>query len=140
MYPRPCLNAANSSSFVDGALVALGVSIPTGYQFLFAPLRVIYTAAGPAAMKFLQQHVIDAVVAVGDRGAILTATTSASPTADHAGGHWHSCALAPSGWRRHGDGFSGWTGSNGCVSIVWRQRQWQRQQTADQSKIRHTQF
>ena len=60
----------------------------------------------------------------------------ASPTAVHAGGRWHSCALAPIGWRRRGDGFSGWTGSSGCVSIVWRQ---QRQLTADQSKM-HMQF
>ena len=51
----------------------MGVSIPTGYQFLFAPLRVIYAVAGPAAMKFLQRHVIDSVVAVGDRGAARTA-------------------------------------------------------------------
>ena len=62
--------------------------------------------------------------------------TSALPTADHAGGRWHSCALAPIGWRRHGDGFSGWTGSSGCVSIVWRQQQ---RQTADQLKMQHTQ-
>ena len=71
--PVPLNTAAHSSSFVDGALVAMGVSIPTGYQFLFAPLRVIYAVAGPAAMKFLQRHVIDSVVAVGDRGAARTA-------------------------------------------------------------------
>jgi hypothetical protein len=61
--------SCHSSWIMDAAFAALGVSIPAGYQALFAPLRALYRAVGPAAAEWLQgtagAAVIEATLGLG---------------------------------------------------------------------------
>ena len=54
--------SVHSSSFADAAFAALGVSIPAGYQALFAPLRALYRVVGPAAAERLQSTAGAAII------------------------------------------------------------------------------
>jgi hypothetical protein len=44
--------SAHSSSALDGVFEALGISIPSGYQAVFAPLRLLYRALGADFMRW----------------------------------------------------------------------------------------
>lgn len=60
------VDASSHSSWVlDGAFHALGISIPTGYQTVFAPLRAVYRLLGPQGFSFVEP-IVDAVAAWGN--------------------------------------------------------------------------
>jgi hypothetical protein len=61
--------SCHSSWIMDAAFAALGVPLPAGYQALFAPLRALYRAVGPATAEWLQgtagAAVIEATLGLG---------------------------------------------------------------------------
>jgi hypothetical protein len=69
--------SCHSSSFADAAFERLGVSLPAGYQALFAPLRALYRAIGPAAAEWVQGTVGAAAIgAIHGPSALASAVTS----------------------------------------------------------------
>jgi hypothetical protein len=54
------LASCHSSFAVDGLFSLLGVPLPDGYQFVFAPIRALFRFLGPARMASVE-FVIDAV-------------------------------------------------------------------------------
>jgi hypothetical protein len=86
--------SVHSSSFADAAFAALGVSIPAGYQALFAPLRALYRAVGPAAAEWIQRTAGAAVI-----GAIHWPGGASAPAAGQrssleAGAAWAGASVA----------------------------------------------
>jgi len=60
------VDASSHSSWVlDGAFHVFGISLPTGYQAVFAPLRAAYHLLGPRGFAFVEP-VVDAVAAWGN--------------------------------------------------------------------------
>jgi len=65
--------SCHSSSALDGMFEAVGIAIPTGYQALFAPLRVLYRILGAKRMASFD-FVFEAGAAVMNGGDITFAT------------------------------------------------------------------
>jgi hypothetical protein len=86
--------SVHSSSALDGVFRALGVPLPAGYQFCFAPARWAYAALGARRMAAVQVHVIDAVAAVFNGQASALPPVAVLATA---GGAAAALAVARSG-------------------------------------------
>jgi hypothetical protein len=63
--------SCHSSSALDGVFRLMGVSVPDGYQAVFAPLRAMYRALGADRMAAIE-FIIDAAANAANKGTQLS--------------------------------------------------------------------
>jgi hypothetical protein len=84
--------SCHSSSALDGVFRLMGVSVPDGYQAVFAPLRAMYRALGADRMASIE-FIIDAVASAINTGTLLSALGPVASAADEQRGDPHSSWL-----------------------------------------------
>ena len=62
--------SSHSGSALDGVFKALHISIPVGYQALFAPVRTLYRTVGPESMRMLEPIVESVAVVMNGKASI----------------------------------------------------------------------
>ena len=78
--------SCHSSSALDGVFRLMGVSVPVGYQTVFAPVRALYRVLGAERMASAE-FIIDAVAVAANSGTLFSALAPVAASA-LAGGAW----------------------------------------------------